>query len=218
MSDQANSPERPLRRDAELNRQRILAAARKLLTERGLGVSHDEIAREAEVAVGTVYRRYPLKEQLWEALFVERVEAVVALADAALEVQDAWEGLTSFLLGVFEMQADDRGLREFMSRGGGTELAARAQGRIQPVVAELVRRAQADGTLRADLGVGDMAIIPVMVGAVMDSARPVSPELWRRMLALVIDGLAARPGTSPLPGDPPARDALALILSGVSGR
>jgi hypothetical protein len=198
VSDAANPPDRPLRRDAEENRQRILKAARKLVTEHGLNVSHDEIAREAGVAVGTVYRRYPRKHQL---------------AEAALAHEDAWEGLTSFLVGVFEMQADDRGLREFMSRGGGTGQAARAGASIQPVVGELVRRAHADGALRADVGVGDMPLIPMMVGVVMDGARHVSPELWRRMLAIIMDGISAGPRTAPLPGEPPSPQALAVILS-----
>jgi AcrR family transcriptional regulator len=205
--------DRPLRRDAEQNRQRILTAARKLVTEHGLEVSHDEIAREAGVAVGTVYRRYPRKHQLFEALFVDRVDAVVALAEEALAFDDAWQGLSRFLVGVFELQADDRGLREFMTRGGGTGLAARAGASIQPVVGELVRRAHADGALRADIGVGDIPLIPMMVGAVMDAARAVEPELWRRVLAVIIDGISAGPRTARLPGDPPAPEALAAILS-----
>lgn len=213
MSDAANPADRPLRRDAELNRQRILKAARKLVTEHGLSVSHDEIAREANVAVGTVYRRYPKKEQLFEDLFVDRIDAVVALAEAALAHEDAWEALTSFLLGVFEMQADDRGLREFMYRGGGTGLATRAGASIQPLVGELVRRAHAEGALRTDVGVGDMPLIPMMVGVVMDGARHVSPELWRRMLAIIIDGISAGPRTAALPGEPPDPQALAVILS-----
>lgn len=216
MSDAAKPPERPLRRDAELNRQRILKAARTLVSEHGLGVSHDDIAREARVAVGTVYRRYPQKERLFEDLFIDRVDSVVALAEAALDHEDAWAGLTSFLVGVFEMQADNRGLREFMSRGGGTGLAARAQSSIQPVVGELVRRAHVEGALRADIGIGDVPLIPMMVGVVMDSAREVRPELWRRMLAIIIDGISAGPHPAPLPGEPPDPEALAVILSAAS--
>lgn len=213
MSDIEDLPDRPLRRDAELNRQRILKAARKLVTARGLNVSHDDVAREAGVAVGTVYRRYPRKEQLFEALFADRVDAVVNLAEVALSRGDAWEGLESFLVGVFELQAEDRGLGEFMSRGGGTGLAAEAASRIQPVVAKLVSRAHAEGSLRADVGAGDIPLIPMMVGPVMRGAREVSPDLWRRMLAIIIDGISARPQRMRLPGQQPDGDALAAILS-----
>lgn len=214
VSDAFDPPARPLRRDAERNRQRILRAARKLVTEHGLDVSHDEIAREAGVAVGTVYRRYPQKHQLFDALFRDRVDAVVALAEKGRAHHDAWAGLCGFLVGVFELQADDRGLREFMSRGGGTRLAAQAGVSIQPVVGELVRRAHEDGALRADVGVGDIPLIPMMVGAVMDGARHVSPELWRRVLAIIVDGIAAGSRSARLPSEPPGPEALAAILSG----
>lgn len=213
MSDADNLSVRPLRRDAELNRQRILKAARKLITERGLQVSHDDVAREARVAVGTVYRRYPRREQLFEALFEDRIDAVVDLAEAALTRADAWDGLTSFLVGVFELQAEDRGLGEFMSRGGDTKLAVNAAARIQPVVGELVHRAHVEGSLRADVGAGDIPLIPMMVGPVLRGARQVSPDLWRRMLAIVIDGISARPQRPRLPGEQPDGDALAAILS-----
>ena len=78
------SPARPLRRDAELNRQRILAAAGELFAERGLAVTLDDIARHAGVGVGTVYRRYPDKELLIDALFEERLTALCEAAEAAL--------------------------------------------------------------------------------------------------------------------------------------
>lgn len=210
----ATPPERPLRQDAERNRQRILEAARTLVTEHGLNVSHDEIALAAGVAVGTVYRRYPEKEQLFEALFLDRVEAVVALAEEALLNPDAWQGLTRYLESVFEMQADDRGLREFMSRGRGTGLAAEAGAAIQPAVSKLVSRAQAEGKLRADIGPNDIPLIPMMVGAVMDNARHVEPDLWRRVLAIVLEGLSTDARLQPLPGEPAAFEALIEVLSG----
>src|SRR3954468_13526994 len=87
--------QRPLRRDAERNRQRILAAARTLFAEQGLGVSHDQLAEAADVAVGSVYRRFPDKESLIEALFAEEVDDVFAMADAALRIADPWEALVT---------------------------------------------------------------------------------------------------------------------------
>ena len=80
--------ERPLRRDAERNRQRILEAARVVFAERGLSGSHDDIAREAGVGVGTVYRRFPDKEQLIDALFEERIEEIADVARAAADHPD----------------------------------------------------------------------------------------------------------------------------------
>src|SRR5580698_7758435 len=90
-------PERPLRRDAERNRQRILQAASEVFTERGLDVSLDEVARQAGVGVGTVYRRFRTKEDLVEALFIDRIEEVAGVAEKAAEVADPWSGLVCFM-------------------------------------------------------------------------------------------------------------------------
>src|SRR5689334_3613864 len=101
MADPQGAPApRPLRRDAERNRQAILRAAAEVFTTRGLGASLDDVARHAGVGVGTVYRRFPDKESLAEALFEERFEAMAALAEKALAEPDSWTGLVSFLEGV----------------------------------------------------------------------------------------------------------------------
>ena len=91
------TPPRPLRRDAELNRQRILRAAAEIFTEQGLQATLDDVARRAGVGVGTVYRRFPDKETLADALFTERLDALVALAEDALADPDEWGSLVSFL-------------------------------------------------------------------------------------------------------------------------
>src|SRR5436190_821839 len=88
--------ERPLRRDAERNRQRILDAARELFTERGLAVSLNDIAHHAGVGVGTVYRRFPDRVQLIEALFEQRLEQIRELAEAARAEPDPWQAFIRF--------------------------------------------------------------------------------------------------------------------------
>jgi AcrR family transcriptional regulator len=203
---------RPLRRDAERNRQRILAAAAGLIAEHGLGVSHDQIAQAAEVAVGTVYRRFPDKSSLIEALFADQVDAVVAAARAALQIADPWTALTTFMTDILQMQAANRGLRE-LSGGSphGLALGSYARTQIAPVVTELLARARDAGVVRCDVTEQDLALVPVMIGAVIHSARAVEPELWRRTLAIVLDGL--RPGhDGPLPGAPPDSSQLARII------
>src|SRR5437763_15723704 len=92
-----STAERPLRADAERNRERILAAAREAFAEDGLDVGLHEIAKRAGVGVGTVYRRFPEKEQLIEALFHDRIEEVVGIAERGLAFDDAWTGLEHFL-------------------------------------------------------------------------------------------------------------------------
>src|SRR5580692_7177997 len=84
--------ERPLRRDAERNRQRILAAAAAVFTERGLDATLDEVARAAGVGVGTVYRRFPDKETLVSELFRDRIDALVTVAEEACAAADPWHG------------------------------------------------------------------------------------------------------------------------------
>jgi AcrR family transcriptional regulator len=207
-------PSRPLRRDAERNRRRILDAARELVAEVGLDISHDDIARAAEVGVGTVYRRFPDKQKLIDELFDERVDQIIALVDAARELDDPWQGLCAFVAGNLELQAGDQGLKELMlgnSRAG--ELAQRAQRRIGPAVRELVERAHASGQLRPDVGVEDFPLIQMMVGAVMEDARHIDPTLWRRALALVLDGYRAAPQPDPLPGSTPTPEQIERVLT-----
>jgi AcrR family transcriptional regulator len=209
------SARRPLRRDAEHNRERILAAARELVGEHGLSISHDDIARAADVGVGTVYRRFPTREELFDELFYEQLDVMVATAQAAAEADDPWQGICQFLEQIFEQQAANRGLRELLiGHRGGTELSRRAQSRLRPVVARLVEAARESGQLRAGVGETDLAMIPVMINPLVAASREVDPELWRRWLAAILDGIAADPRRDALPGAPPTPDQVAQIIKG----
>lgn len=213
MSISDASTGRPLRRDAERNRQRILDAARILVAERGLGISHDEIARAADVAVGTVYRRFPDKESLVEALYADRLDEVVAEAEAARDLPDPWQALVSFMTGTLEHQADNRGLGELaFGTARAMKLSTQARERVAPVVQDIVRRACAAGAVRAGIGATDLALVPIMVGAVMEGARGIDDDLWRRTLTLVLDGFRAEQNT-PLPGNPPSGTTFDAIMS-----
>lgn len=192
---------RPLRRDAERNRQRILTAAAEVFNDHGLEVSLDEVARHAGVGVGTVYRRFPSKEDLVEALFVERIDSVAALAEAAGEAGDPWSALVSFMEQVVEMLAADAGLRQMlMFSTYGRDGVSYARRRNAPLVGRLVERAQAAGQLRLDLEPTDIPFIIFTLTEGTQFARHVSPEIWRRYLNLVLDGLRpARERVTPLP-------------------
>lgn len=204
---------RELRRDAEANRQKILVAADRLIAERGLSVGHDQIARAAGVAVGTVYRRFPDRAALVTALFTNQVERVVEEAREALLIEDPWQAIVEFLNAILSMQAESRGLRE-MSAGSpyGHELARYARAHIGPIVTQLVARGHATGVLRPDVAEQDLALIPIMVGSIIEAARRVDPSLWRRTLAVVLDGIRAG-DHDPLPGSAPTGDQLANILN-----
>ncbi|MDQ2812870.1 MAG: TetR/AcrR family transcriptional regulator [Actinomycetota bacterium] len=213
-SEQASrEPSRPLRRDAESNRQRILAAARELIAVRGLGVGHNEIARAADVAVGTVYRRFPDKEALVDALFADRLDEVVDEAKAARDIADPWLALVTFMNDAVAAQASNRGLGELaLGTARGMRLSKEARERVGPVVADIVRRAQAAGMLRPDVTEQDLALVPAMLAPIVANAQGIDDELWRRVLALVLDGFRAGHADA-LPGTPPAPEAVDTIMS-----
>jgi AcrR family transcriptional regulator len=180
-----------LRADARRNRERVLEAAAVVFAERGLDASLDEIARRAGVGVGTLYRRFPTREALIEALFDAKAERVIAVFDAvATSDGDPLTTLTDTLVSLAEVFATDRGVREVLltskhACAGG----ARIRERVTPVVAQLLQRAQDAGQVRADLELSDLPIILSMIESVADRAGTRSPELWRRYLTLLIDGL-----------------------------
>jgi AcrR family transcriptional regulator len=199
MPESAPPSERPLRRDAERNRQRILDAARVVFAERGLSGSHDDIAREAGVGVGTVYRRFPDKEQLIDALFEARIEEIADVARATADHADPWEGLVGFLMRTQELQSEDRGLKEILLGGTrGAERAVAARSLIAPLADQILRRAKDAGVLRSDLELTDLPLIQLAIGTIAESSRDTAPEVWRRMMTLVIDGLRAEGARSEL--------------------
>jgi AcrR family transcriptional regulator len=186
--------DRPLRKDAARNRERILVAAGALFSERGLGVTLNDVAHHAGVGVGTVYRHFPDKNELIETLFQARVDAMVAIAEAGLADPDPWRGLVATMTHTLELQAADRGLHELVHDSPEPlERIVRVRSRIMPIGAELVRRAQAAHVLRADIDVTDLVLIQLMAGTVLDAARDVEPDLWRRYLDIALRGLATRP-------------------------
>ncbi len=198
------SASRPLRKDAERNRQAILVAARELFADRGLDVSMDEIARRAVVGVGTVYRRFPDKAVLIDALFEDRLETLVDITRQALEREDPWEAVGWFMERYVSLLVEDRGLRELLLTSPlGENRAQRARGRIKPLADELLRRAQDTGDLRPDVVGTDLALLQFMLAAVVDYTGEVDPQVWRRFLRIVLDGLAAaRDAPTPLPCAP----------------
>ena len=185
---------RPLRRDAERNRQQILLAARAAFAERGVEVTLDEIAQRAGVGVGTVYRRYANKDELIDELYEDIVAEIATVAAAALAQADPWKGLTDFLEQSLAMQASNRALKDLMLGGSqrGQERVSRARERVAPLASELFERAKQSGRLRPDVTESDIATIHMMLGAVIDSTRTTQPDAWRRYLGIVLDGLRTR--------------------------
>ena len=170
------------------------------------------MARHAGVGVGTVYRRFPDKASLAGALFDERIDALITLAEQARDEPDAWAALVAFLERSAEMLTGDRGLRQLlMFAAHSHDRALYARDRMRPALTALLERAQAAGQVRADIRATDIPVIELMISAVADYTRPVQPMIWRRYLALMLDAL--RPaGARPLPEPPLSPDELVEVI------
>ncbi|MFF3488476.1 TetR/AcrR family transcriptional regulator [Streptomyces sp. NPDC002701] len=190
----------PLRRDAERNRQLLLEAAHALMARDGLEVTYQEIATAAGTGMGTVYRRFPDRQELVDLLFAEHIDAVVELAREACRLDDPWAGLTWFMERQLELEAGNRGLGQLL-RGGhqSSELVIRGRAQITPLAADLLDRAIRAGRLPAEVTPVDLVTVHLMVGAVMDASREIDPDLWRRALTVALAGLqhAALPDRRP---------------------
>ena len=133
------SPDRAMRADARRNRQRVLSAARKCMARDGLEAQMEEIARCAKVGVGTVYRHFPNKEDLVEALAADRFERLAGLAEAALDREDPGPAFDDFVRASARIQSEDRALSEVLtSRPETMRRAAEGVGMLA-LVAEVHR-------------------------------------------------------------------------------
>jgi AcrR family transcriptional regulator len=157
----------------------------------------DEIARTAGVGPATLYRRFPTKEALLDAVLGDVLERFQGFAREALESDDAFTGLELLLANATQLQAQNRGLLDILVlRLPQEPQLAKARERFWPLVERLVQRAQDQGTLRTDLAPTDITVLIWQLGRVVDTTSAYAPELWRRYLALTLDGLrpqAARP-------------------------
>jgi AcrR family transcriptional regulator len=179
-----------LRKDAAMNRERLLTAASELFSEHGLNVTLNDIAHHAGVGVGTAYRRFANKEAVIDALFEQRLHEMGTVADEALADTCAWHGLVSFLERTLEMQFGDRGLNEIMNAPIlRLERISAARDRIAPLIKKLVQRAVREGAVRPDLDQSDLIFIQLALSAIIDSTRVVAPDLYRRYLTLILDGI-----------------------------
>jgi len=210
----AGVPEpRPLRRDAERNRRLIIGAAKAVFAQRGLAASLDEVAKEAGLGVGTVYRRFPNRDALIDALFDDMVASIRRIADESAARPRAWDGLVHFMTAMLESQAHDKGLRDAMiARQGRLDEAGRenwlvVRDMVQPMLYGLVRRAQREGDLRPDVSPTDIAVLLVTAVSMLEFTAPIAPDTWRRYLSVILDGLRARPGGANAPlTEPPLDD------------
>ena len=210
-------PARPLRRDARRNRGAILAAARQVFCDHGLEAPLEEIARRAGVGIGTLYRHFPSRVELLDAVLADTVQAHVDAAEKALAIDDPWDGFASYLEQSCRLQAANRGLNDAMGmrfpRAATLEAARR---RLFELVGQVVDRAQQSGQLRADLTLEDLAFVTWANTRILQAVRAAgAPDAWRRHLGLLLDGFRAE-RAAPLPEPPlsPRQVHRAMLILG----
>lgn len=186
----AGQPPRRLRADAARNQQRIIAAARELFAEHGLEITLDDVADKAGVGVGTVYRRFANKQELISEVFDQNVEAFGQAVDAALAHPDPWRGLSELFEYACQHMATNRGLAEvLLEMRDSMERFACMRDRIRPGMQQVVQRAKDAGVIQPEIEPGDFFAMVNMVDALAGFARPVNPGVWRRYMAVVLNGI-----------------------------
>jgi AcrR family transcriptional regulator len=176
------------RADAARNRNEVIKAAAAELSEHGLDVSIARIATRAGVAKGTVFNHFPTKEDLVAAIFSDQLNTLTAQGEALLDHNDPREALGEFMTKAAELQAGDRSFCE--AAASRTHPAVRdASDRLAEVAEALTARARDAKAVRQDITGRDIVLLlnaPISIAMPVASARP---DLWRRYLHLILDGL-----------------------------
>lgn len=212
------SAAQPLRSDAERNRERIIAAARTVFARDGLNASMASVAREAGVGIATMFRRFPAKAELVDAVFIDRMTAYADAVTTALEAPDPWHGFVGYVETVCAMQAADYGFADVLTT---TFPAAKAlehrRNEAYEGMLELIGRAKATGRLREDFDPSDLVLVHMANAGVVNATGSAAPDAWRRVVALLIQSFQA-PARGPLPASP-EHEALyrAMLRPGSSG-
>jgi AcrR family transcriptional regulator len=184
---------RPLRADARRNRARVLEAAEAVFAAEGVGASTEAVARRAGVGIGTVFRHFPTKEALLEAVLVERMRALAEHARAAAQDGDPGPALFGFLEHVIDQSATKNAFADALSGAGVdvTDLVGDVRHELLGAVDDLVRRAREAGALRPDVGAAE--VVAVLVGA--SHAAMWAPDERTRVtaVAVILDGLRKMP-------------------------
>jgi AcrR family transcriptional regulator len=188
---------RPLRRDAADNRERLLQAAQTVFARSGLEAGVNEVAAEAGVGVGTLYRHFGAKDALLDALvgaFVDDVEQVVG---SALDVPDG-KGLETYLLGLGEVLLTHRACLPHLA---DSTVSARLDGVVPPLEA-LMADARAHGRVRDEITRADVTMVSWSLRAIITTTGSIAPRAWRRHVELLLAGLRPGPAFQTAPMTP----------------
>jgi AcrR family transcriptional regulator len=183
----ASAADRPMRADARRNYVRLVEAAREVFAGEGDGASMEAVARKAEVGVGTLYRHFPKRIDLVEAVYTIDVDELVAAADDALATLEPWPAVVAYLEAFVRYAQSKRTflneLREAFEEHPDLKLAS--MDRIHAATERVVRRAQTAGVVRADV---DGTDVTQLLGP-MCTSPTITPEQTARLLPMILDGL-----------------------------
>jgi AcrR family transcriptional regulator len=183
----AARPPRPMRADARRNYERLLAVATESFSENGANASLDDIAKRAEVGPGTLYRHFPTRQDLLEAVMEQWMESVLAEAEPLRESPDPAEALAVWLRRLVSHVAVFRGLAAALLPTGSKQ---QSPGRVLHTIAEeLLVRAQESGQIRSDVTGTEVLTLVGGITWACDSGKQVDPD---RLVGLVVDGLRTR--------------------------
>jgi AcrR family transcriptional regulator len=197
--------QRPLRRDAQERRGKLIAAAQREFAERGVDASLEKIARDAGVGIGTLYRHFPTRLDLLMAAFKPRVEEFLEGAKKAMEMDDPWEGFVYYLENLFSVQAGDRGFNDFLSRRFTDNAETEdIHDQMCQHIEDVLSRAQEAGEARPDITLADIVNLIWSNGRIIDATSATAPNAWRRYLYLMLDAYRAE-RAHPIP-EPPMTD------------
>src|SRR5919198_897826 len=173
-----------LRSDARRNRERLVASARELFAAHGVDVPVEDITHHAGLGMGTLYRHFPTKEELLDAVLEDAFAELIQAAEDAAAADDACAGFTGFLERALAAHAANRGLKDVLAatRGQGAQRAEAMRARMRPLLRRLIQRAQEQGTLRPDFAPEDLPLVFWTADRVIDRTAAVAPDYWRRYL------------------------------------
>jgi AcrR family transcriptional regulator len=184
--------QRPLRRDARESHDKLIAAAQREFAVRGVDASLEQIARDAGVAIGTLYRHFPTRLDLLMAALRPRLQEFVDGADQALEMEDPWEAFVAYLENLFAVQAGDRGFNDFLSRRfPGNAETEHIHDVMCQQIDDVLARAQEAGRARPDITRADIVNLIWSNGRIIDATSAKAPTAWRRQLHLMLDAYRA---------------------------
>jgi AcrR family transcriptional regulator len=179
---------RPLRADARRNRAKVLVAAEEVFASEGISVPIDEVARRAGVGVGTVYRHFPTKEALFEAIVIARLEALVERAEELCTADDPGTALFTFITELVDLAVKKKDLTDELARAGvnSEELIAGVKERLERGFDMLLERAQAVGSVRLDINRTDMTAL--VMGTCMAASQHGCAGSTQRLVGVLCDG------------------------------